>query len=310
MDVVDDKVRLRWRHRLHNYLGFPDGIAAGELRMIGRRQARRYGARFYIGLVTSAAREGERFRLRAEASPTRPTGAAGVPDDSERETLATSECIEADRPLEMLARSVVLATGVRGHFPEFPGRDACVGVSLFWCIHCDGYESIDRTVAVVGHDDEAVQTALDLLDFTPHVTLVAGRTEGFSVGPARLGDVSRSAIAIHPCAVAEYRHDDGHIRSLVLADTASTSLPVEQVYTIQRTTATNALARMLGVGLNEIGQIDVDSNQQTNVPGVFAAGDVTSPHDHQFSAAVHEGNQAACAANYFLYRPEQKAAAE
>ena len=42
-------------------------------------------------------------------------------------------------------------------------------------------------------------------------------------------------------------------------------------------------------------------------PGLYAAGDVTSPHDHQVSAAVHEGNQAACAANYFLYRPVQKA---
>jgi thioredoxin reductase (NADPH) len=42
------------------------------------------------------------------------------------------------------------------------------------------------------------------------------------------------------------------------------------------------------------------------VPGVYAAGDATSVHDHQVSAAVHEGNQAACAANYFLYRPVQK----
>ena len=50
----------------------------------------------------------------------------------------------------------------------------------------------------------------------------------------------------------------------------------------------------------------VDLDQHTSVPGLYAAGDVTSPHDHQISAAVHEGNQAACAANYFLYRPVQK----
>jgi thioredoxin reductase (NADPH) len=68
--------------------------------------------------------------------------------------------------MEVLARTVILATGVFGHFPEFPGRDECVGRSLFWCIHCDGYESIDRVVGVVGHDEDAVQTALDLLVFT------------------------------------------------------------------------------------------------------------------------------------------------
>ena len=66
-----------------------------------------------------------------------------------------------------------------------------------------------------------------------------------------------------------------------------------------------ALAKV-GVELNELGHIIVTSEQHTNVPGLYAAGDVTSPHDHQISAAVHEGNQAACAANYFLYRPVQK----
>ncbi len=64
---------------------------------------------------------------------------------------------------------------------------------------------------------------------------------------------------------------------------------------------------MLGVQLDDIGQIVVDANQHTNLPGVYAAGDVTHPHNHQISAAVHEGNEAACAANYHLYRPVQKA---
>jgi thioredoxin reductase (NADPH) len=50
----------------------------------------------------------------------------------------------------------------------------------------------------------------------------------------------------------------------------------------------------------------VDRNQQTNVNGVYAAGDVTHPHNHQISAAVHEGNEASCAANYYLYRPVQQ----
>jgi thioredoxin reductase (NADPH) len=61
------------------------------------------------------------------------------------------------------------------------------------------------------------------------------------------------------------------------------------------------------VALNEFGHIVVDSGQHTNVQGLYAAGDVTSPHDHQVSAAVHEGNQAAAAANYHLYRPVQRA---
>jgi len=91
------------------------------------------------------------------------------------------------------------------------------------------------------------------------------------------------------------------MQALVLDDPERTRIPVEQVYTICRTRAVNELARQLGLELTPLGQIVVTSEQQTNVPGVYAAGDATNLHDHQLSAAVHEGNQAACAANYHLY---------
>jgi thioredoxin reductase (NADPH) len=214
--------------------------------------------------------------------------------------------VPADAPLEVVARTVILATGVFGHFPDFPGRDECVGRSLFWCIHCDGYESIDHQVAVVGHEEDAVSTALDLLEFTDRVTMIAGRPEGFEVPASRLADLAAAGIAAHPCGVADYENHDGQITAVVLDDASRTRLPVEQVYTVRRTRATNDLARQLGLELNPIGQIVVTSEQHTNVPGVYAAGDATSLHDHQLSAAVHEGNQAACGANYHLYRPAQR----
>jgi thioredoxin reductase (NADPH) len=185
-----------------------------------------------------------------------------------------------------------------------------VGQSLFWCIHCEGYESIDRVVGVVGYDEDAVQTALDLLVFTQRVTIVAGRPEGFEVPASRLADLAGKGIAAHSCGVAEYENLGGQMRALVLDDPARTQVPVEQVYTFRRTRAANELARQLGLELNPLGQIVVTSEQHTNVPGAYAAGDATSLHDHQLSAAVHEGNQAACGANYHLYRPVQRAAGD
>ena len=65
--VVDDKDRFRWRHPIHNYLGFPDGIKAADLRRLGRRQAAKYGAAFILGTVAAAVPDGDRFRLRIEA---------------------------------------------------------------------------------------------------------------------------------------------------------------------------------------------------------------------------------------------------
>jgi thioredoxin reductase (NADPH) len=60
------------------------------------------------------------------------------------------------------------------------------------------------------------------------------------------------------------------------------------------------------VALSADGYIVVDSEQKTSVPGVFAAGDVTRLHSHQVTTAVHEGGQAASAANYYLYPEELK----
>jgi thioredoxin reductase (NADPH) len=315
--VVDDRDgRSLWSQVNRNYLGFPDGIPAAEIRLLGRRQAAQYGARFMLGRVTRADRDGAVFSLLVEGRGTPEDGSggsavdlAGTPENVARDEalgLSLGE-LKAGGSEEVRARSVILATGVRDPFPRFPGRDECVGRSLFWCIACDGYEAIDRPVVVVGHDEEAVEMALDLLNFTTQIAIVAGRADGFSVPPSRLADLTENGIPAHECAVSSYPNRNGQIEAVVLGDAAGTRLPVEMVFTTHTPKARNKLAKQLGVALNFVGQIIVDSEQHTNVPGVYAAGDATSPHDHQVSAAVHEGNQAACAANYFLYRPVQKA---
>src|ERR1035437_1772239 len=304
--LVDERDRFMWAHKIHNYLGFPDGIPAVEIRRLGWRHAAKFGVEMLIGHVATATAEGDRFRIRIERLPEGGAwgGTPSVPRDAEMASMFGE--VAADGPMEILARTVILATGVFGHFPDFPGRDQCVGKSLFWCIHCDGHESVDRVVGVVGHDEDAVSTALDLLIFTPKVSIVAGRPEGFDVPASRLADLTANGIAAHACAVAEYENRDGQMQTLVLDDPKRTRIPVEHVYSVRRTMAANGLAKQLGVQLNELGQIVVTSEQHTNLPGLFAPGDATALHDHQVSAAVHEGNQASCGANWVLYTPAQR----
>jgi thioredoxin reductase (NADPH) len=310
--VIDDRDgRSLWSQINRNYLGFPDGIPAAEIRLQGRRQAARYGARFLLGRVTAADRDGDLFRLLVEGDE---AGGAGIDAAGTSVNVARDEElgrslgeVQAGASEEVRARSVVLATGVRDPFPKFDGRDECVGRSLFWCIACDGYESLDKSVAVVGHNEEAVEMALDLLEFTSKITIAAGRPGGFSVPESRLADLAANGIPSYRWRVASYPNENGQIQALILDDPKKTRIPVEMVFTVHTPTARNEIARQLGVNLNPLGQIIVDTEQHTNVHGVYAAGDATSVHDHQVSAAVHEGNQAACAANYFLYRPIQKA---
>ena len=306
--LVDARDRFIWRHTINNYLGFPDGVSATDLRRRGWHQAARYGVRLMLGQVAEVSADGNGFHARV--GRLHPDGMFGgrpgpiPPRDAEMASMFEQPA--EGSPLEVHARTVLLATGVMGHFPDFPGRDACVGESLFWCIHCDGWESAGKVVGVVGCDEEAAETALDLLDFTSNVTIVAGRAEGFDLPPARLDDLRANGIAAHPVGVAEYRNSGGQMKALVLADAAGTVIPVEHVYAVQHSMAMTGLARQLGVAMEPNGQIAVNLAQETNVPGVYAAGDVTAPHNHQISAAVHEGNEAACAINYRLYRPVQK----
>jgi thioredoxin reductase (NADPH) len=305
--VIDDRDgRSLWSQINRNYLGFPDGIPAAEIRLQGRRQAARFGASFLLGRVTAVDPDGDLFRLLVEGQVGGGAGTeANVARDEELgRSLGEVQVGSSD---VVRARTIILAPGVRDPFPEFPGRDECVGRSLFWCIACDGYETIGCSVAVVGHDEEAVEMALDLLDFTSKVMIAAGRAGGFSVPESRLADLAMNGIAAHPWPVASYPNENGQIEAIVLGDPKKTRIPVEMVFTVHTPTARNEVARKLGVELNELGQIVIDSEQHTNVHGVYAAGDATSVHDHQVSAAVHEGNQAACAANYFLYRPVQRA---
>jgi thioredoxin reductase (NADPH) len=308
--VIDDREgRSLWGQFNHNYLGFPEGASAAELHRRGREQAANYGTTFFRGRVTDAQilQTGKLFGLNLVPQL---NSAAGLPANIvqlDAQGKLFGERYPASEGLTLQARKLILATGVRDFFPTFPGFAQCVGRSLFWCIQCDGYEAIDHALAVVGDNEEAAETALDLLDFTSQISLVAGSSEGFCLPASRLADLHANSILTYPYAVREYQHRDGQIQKLILADVAQTALQVEMVFAYRSPQPRNEVAKMLGLSLNSLGHIVIDTEQHTSVSGVYAAGDITSPHDHQVSAAVHEGNQAACGVNYDLYRRVQQA---
>jgi thioredoxin reductase (NADPH) len=303
--VIDDRGgRSLWSQVNRNYLGFPDGVEAAELRRLGREQAARYGTVFYNGRVDGLAEEGNLFRISIRRSPPPRAGdPANIAEDAEQGEALGERQVE--HPRDLYARTVIFATGVVDEFPDFLGRDECVGRTLFWCIICDGYEAVDKRVVVVGHDEDAVSTALQLRQFSNTITLVAGQ-EGFDVPAWRLKDLTAAGIEFFPCAVREYPNEAGCISAVQLDDAADTVLPLDLVFVVCPKHPNSALARDFGIVLDENGYICADSEQKTNRPGVFAAGDVTRLHNHQISSAVHEGGMAAAAANYYMYGALQK----
>ena len=307
--IDDDAGRSLWSQVIRNHLGFPDGIRTADLRLLGHRQATNYGAELRNGRVTGLRRAHGGFRLKLEPA-TESDGALdgadppGLDQHRDRERAVARRLGERSsrHGTTIAARTVILATGVVDVFPAFAGRDACVGISLFWCIVCDGFEAIGRSVAVVGDDTEAVSTALGLTRFADRVTLVSGRQRSkLTADHAEV--LARRGVAVHRGLVREYRHADGQIERLGLEDR---DLTCDMVFVSAAKRPRVSLAKRLGAAVDDLGYLAIDDDGRTTVAGIFAAGDVTAGHAHQVSAAVDGGAIAATAVNWDLLPPDER----
>ncbi len=267
--------RSTFRQVNHNYLGFPGGIEARQLREIGRRQVAMYPVAILDDSVESVRRQKNLFE-------------------------AVLGCQRRIR-----ARTMVLATGVTDDFPKVPDWQSFVGRSLFWCIVCDGYSARGKRVIAVGNHDEAAVTALQFLQFTPAVTLLTN-SPNCEIPPPYRRRLRDHGVPVVIGEIAEFLGDDGILAAVTLED--GSMLEADFVFSLQGGVPNNGLARTLGAAVNGEGSIVVDDDQHTSVPGLFAAGDVTEGHAHQVATAVHQGLTAATAAQHFLMKPWQRLA--
>jgi len=257
-----------------NYLGFPGGIPTVELRQRGLEQLSVYDH------VRVEHHKVERLE-------------------------ATDDGFVASGEFGATAgRAVILAMGVLDHYPHFEGWESYVGVSMFWCITCDGYESRGKKIVVVGHTNATAGEALQLSRLSSDITLITN-SHANEIDDKHAARLAAAGIPVLHDKVHAAEGEAGQLHTLETE--GGLSMPVEAFFVVQGATPETALATMLDVQLAENGYILIDTEQKTSVPGVYAAGDITQLHSHQVSAAVHEGAQAASAANYYLYPPELKA---
>jgi thioredoxin reductase (NADPH) len=259
LKVIDSgESRAAWIPCTHNHAGYPDGINGKELLGLMRAQAQKYGASIATGRVTRLDRVEGGFRAE--------WGAGSV-----------------------TARTVLLATGVRNRRPpmDLDLHDEALARGLVrYCPICDGYEVTDRKVGVIGSGGHGVAEAVFLRSYTADITLIAPDKAHM------LSDADRATLADYgietvdgPChAVAAHEN-------CIVVDTAEGHHTFDSVYPALGSDTRVELAQQLGCALLE-GNIKVDSHQRTNVPGVYAAGDVVLGLD-QISHAMGEGGVAA-----------------
>ena len=245
-----------------NHAGFPDGIAGTELLARMLAQAELYGAERELARVTKIEPADEGFTVWAEAR-------------------------------EFHARTVLLATGVINNRPA--GIDDALHTEalgkglLRYCPICDGYEVTDKRVAVIGTGDHGTAEALFLRGYTADLTLIAPEA-GHALDPSREAELDEAGIARVDGPCGGYAIEDGRLA----LDTAGGRLAFDSVYPALGSRVRSDIAGPAGVELSKDGCVLTDAHPATNVPGLFAAGDVIKGLD-QISHAMGDGGVAATA---------------
>jgi thioredoxin reductase len=191
------------------------------------------------------------------------------------------------------ALRVILATGVTDECPDIPGFEQLYGRHIFHCSCCDGYESTGLEVVAIGWGEHVAGYALDLLEWGARVRVVTN-------GNTFEGDEAcRLAMQNHDIDLIEETVEEFHVEG---GDMTGIRLGSGQELSAQRAFFSiahhprNELARELGCRTDEAGYVKVGPHGETNVEGVYAAGDLT-PGEQLVQVAAAEGAVAgiACA---------------
>ncbi|MGD9365063.1 MAG: NAD(P)/FAD-dependent oxidoreductase [Desulfobacteraceae bacterium] len=182
------------------------------------------------------------------------------------------------------AKSLIIATGTQRKRLGAPGEKELLGKGVSYCVDCDGNFYRDQDVAVVGGESAAVDGALTLTEIAGTVHLLYDTLE---VSPDLKAKLENSSVKYHPGVQVERIEGDNEVHTLVLND--GQRLSVSGVFIEQGAKGIMELATTLGIMLDdEMQYIAADKRQATNIPGVFAAGDVCGP-PWQMAKAVGEG---------------------
>ncbi len=207
--------------------------------------------------------------------------------------LNTQETIQAD--------AVIVATGAQWKTLNIPGESDYIGHGVAFCPHCDGPFYTNKPIAVIGGGNSGVEAALDLAQVVSHVSLLEfGETlNADAVLVDRLKQCPNVESITH-AKTTVILGNGTHVTGLQYtnrSDNSEHTLNLDGVFVQIGLKPNSDLVESL-VSSTHYGEIKVTDQCQTNVPGIFSAGDVTTTPYKQIVVAVGEGAKAgmACAA--------------
>ena len=268
---------------VENFPGFPEGIQGPDLMAKMQEQAERFGTEVLYDDVTELDLDG----------------------DVKKVTLGSGTVLEA--------ASIIYATGSAYRTLGIPGEERLSGHGVSWCATCDGFFFRERTIAVVGGGDSAMEEATFLTKFASKVYVIHRKdTLRASKIMQERAFANDKIEFIWNSAVEEVLGEDATagVRLRNTVDGSVTDLPVDGLFiAIGNDPRTHLVHGKLD--LTPEGTIWVDGrSSRTSVPGVFAAGDVIDPTYRQAVTAAGSGTVAALDVEHFLAALSDGTAAE
>lgn len=229
-------------------------------------------------------------------------------DMIEKEAVATEPGIEyhvvrlADGTL-LKSHAVVLAAGGTARKLNIPGEDEYFGKGVSYCATCDGFFFRDKTVTVVGGGDTALEDALYLSKITRKVYLIHRRNafRGSRILQQRIFGEPRIEIIYNAVVTAINGGNDG-VRDIALKDTqngAQRNIETEGVFIFVGFAPNNQIVPA-GIKTNRTGYVITDEKCETDIPGIFAVGDLRQKYANQIVLAAADGCTAALAAAHYV----------
>ena len=213
--------------------------------------------------------------------------------------------VRFDNGGELKAKTLILATGARWREMNVPGEQEYRGRGVAYCPHCDGPLFKGKRVAVIGGGNSGVEAAIDLAGIVAHVTLLEFGEDlrADAVLQRKLASLPNVRV-LKMAQTTEVKGDGQKVTGLVYKDRTNDevhNVELEGIF-VQIGLLPNSEWLKGTLELSRFGEIIVDAKGQTSIPGVFAAGDVTTVPYKQIVIAVGEGAKASLSAFDHLIR--------
>lgn len=246
-----------------NYPGFAKGVSGLELAEQLQQQAERFGAKIEFGEVLD------------------------IKDSGKYKTVSTTDG-------DVKAKAVLISTGSDYRKLGIPGEAEFYGRGVHYCATCDGAFYRDKKLVVVGGGNSAVQEAMFLTKFATHIDLLV-RGDKFRASEVLIKELDKfPQIKVYMNTTTDEitAGTDGKVNKVIGTDKKSgkkIEFDTNGVFVFIGLLPNTGFLKKTGIEFDEIGLIKTDENLETNIPGVFCAGDVRSGATMQIASAIGEG---------------------